>query len=206
VSATEHESAAAEQVIEACVAHARQLLASELPIVESRSYDFMPSFKEMTTQLYLVGVMWRFGEQFELPTSARDRGFICLMSMLVSEGMNAKEAQSRIAHLSQISRTSTGQETLAIAVGYEAKTGDGSLATVFDAYRNAPEVSGAPYRLLDRSKPIAAILAASGIVISLLVGRSWGEAIGVGVVLGAATLAIALAIYHQTVKAKGQGQ
>ena len=202
MTATEHESAIALQVIEACVAHARQLLASQLPTVESQRYDFMPSFKEMTTQLYLAGTMWRFGEQFDLPTAARDRGFVCLMSMLISDGMNAKQAQSRIAHLNAISRTSTGQDTLAITVGYGAKSADGSLANVFDTFRGVPEVSGAPYRLLDRSKPVAAILAVAGLVIALLLGRSWGEALGVGVVLGAATLAIVLAIYRQAVKAK----
>jgi hypothetical protein len=202
VTATEHDSTVAHQVIEACVAHARQLLASQLPAVESRNYDFMPSFEEMTTQLYLAGAMWRFGEQFVLPTAARDRGFICLMSMLVIDGMNANQAQRRIAHLNQISRTPTGQDTLAITAGYGAKNADGSLATVFDTFHGVPEVSGAPYRLLDRSKPIAAILAVAGLVISLLIGRSWGEAFGVGVVLGVATLAAALATYRQTVKAK----
>lgn len=202
MTTTEHESTVAVQVIEACVAHARQLLASQLSAVESRNYDFMPSFTEMTTQLYLVGSMWRFGEQFDLPTTARDRGFICLMSMLVSDGMSAKEAQSRIAHLNEMSRTSTSTDTLAISAGYSGKNGDGSLATVFDTFRGVPAVSGAPYRLLDRSKPIAAILAVAGLVIALLVGRSWGESLGVGVVLGVATLAIALAIYRQAVKAK----
>ena len=202
MTATEHESTVALRVIEACVDHARHLLASQLPTVESRRYDFMPSFKEMTTQLYLAGAMWRFGEQFDLPTAARDRGFVCLMAMLVSDGMNAKQAQSRIAHLNEISRTSTGQDTLVIAAGYGAKNADDSLATVFDTFRGIPEVSGAPYRLLDRSKPVAAILAVAGLVIALLVGRSWGEALGVGVVLGVATLAIALAIYRQAVKAK----
>ena len=156
----------------------------------------------MTTQPYLAGAMWHFGEQFDLPTAARDRGFICLMSMLVSDGMNAKQAQSRIAHLNEVSRTPTGQDTLAITAGYGAKNADGSLATVFDTFRGVPEVLGAPYRLLDRSKPIAAILAVAGLVIALLIGRSWGEALGVGVVFGVATLAIALAIYRQAVKAK----
>ena len=56
------------------------------------------------------------------------------------------------------------------ATGQKKK--DGSLANVFEAFRNVPEVSGAPYRLLDRSKPVAAILAIAGLVISLLFGRS----------------------------------
>ena len=194
----------AVQVMDACVAHARSMLVSQMPAVQNRKFDFMPNFIEMTTQLYLAGVMWRFGEQFELPTAARDRGFICLMSMLVSDGMSAKKAQHQIAHLNQISRTADGQDTLAIAAGYSAEESDGSLATVFERFRNVPEVSGAPYRLLDRSKPVAAILAIAGTLLALLLDKSWGVALGVGVVLGGSTLAIALAMYRHSVQAKLQ--
>ena len=204
MTATESDTTIALQVIEACVAHARRALASQLPIVESRNYDFMPSFKELTIQLYLAGVMWRFGEQFDLPTGARDRGFICLMSILVRDGLSAKDAQLRVAKLNEMSRNAQGQDTLAIAAGYRAEDADGSLASVLDTFRDIPELSGGPYRLLDRSKPIAAILAAAGLIISLLLDRSWGVALGIGVVLGATTLAIALAIYRQAVKAKGR--
>ena len=66
------------------------MLASQLPIVEARTYDFM-QIREMTTATLSGGVMWRFGEQFELPTAARERGFICLMSMLVGDGMGARD-------------------------------------------------------------------------------------------------------------------
>lgn len=59
-----------------------------------------------------------------------------------------------------------------------------------------------PYRLLDRSKPIAGILAIAGVAISLLLGRSWAEVFGVGIVLGVSTLGIALAIYWQMVNGK----
>ena len=197
---TRSDSDFAAHVLEACVQHGRLMLLSQLPDVEGRNYDFMPSFREMTTQLYLVGVMWRFGEQFELPTNARDRGFICLMSMLVSDGMTSKDAQRHIANLNQISRTADGQDSLAITAGYGASEADGTLANLFDHFRNEPKVSGAPYRLLDRSKAIAAILALAGVVISVVLGRSWGEALGVGVVFGVSTLAIALAMYRQMTK------
>lgn len=200
MTATKHDSTVALEVIDACVAHGRQLLASQLPDVESRNYDFMPSFKEMTIQLYLVGIMWRFGEQFDLPVGARERGFICLMSMLVAEGMSLDKAQNRVAHLNEISRTSSGQDNLVIAAGYGAQSADGSLVAVFDAFRGVPEVSGAPYRLLDRSKPIAAILVVAGFLVSLLIGRSLGEAFGVGVVLGVAALAIALVMHRRKIK------
>jgi hypothetical protein len=202
MTATGNDTIVALRTIDACVAHARQLLASQLPDVEIRNYDFLPIFKEMTTQLYLAGVMWRFGEHVDLPTAARDRGFICLMSMLVSDGMNTKKAQKRIAHLNEVSRTSAGQDVLAITAGYGAKNGDGSLAAVFDTFRGVPEVSGAPFRLLNRSKTIAAILTVGGAAISLVVGSTWGEALGVGIFLGVLTLAIALVRYRQEVKAK----
>ena len=191
----------AAAVLDACVAHARQMLTTQLPKVAAGGYDFMPSFKEMTTQLYLAGVMWRFGEQFDLPTSPRDRAFICLLSMLVADGMSFKKAQGRITHLNQISRNPEGSDTLVIAVGYKATEGDGSLAAVLDQFRNVRKVSGAPYRLLDRAKPTAAILALAALLISLLVGTSWGAALGIGIVVGVSTLGIALAIYRQMIKA-----
>lgn len=188
-------------VLDACVAHARQMLATQLPRVASGGYDFMPSFKKITTQLYLAGVMWRYGEQFDLPTDPRDRAFICLLSMLVADGMSLKKARDQIEHLHQISRNSEGSNILAIAAGYRATEGDGSLAAVFDQFRNAREVSGAPYRLLDRAKPIAAILTVAAFLISLLVGASWAAALGIAVVVGVSTLGIALAIYRQMIKA-----
>jgi hypothetical protein len=193
----------AASVLGACVEHGRQMLASQLPLTEGRNYDFMPNFKEMTTQLYLVGVMWRFGEQFKLPTAARDRGFICLISMLVGDGMSLKKAQRRIARLNEISRAADGQDTLAITVGYRATEGDGTLANIFDHFRNVPEVSGAPHRLLDRAKPIAVIVAGAAFAISLLIGSGWGVALGIGIVVGVSALGIALAIYRQMVKPSG---
>jgi len=200
MTTTGNDSTLAIQAIDACVAHARQLLASQLPTVEARNYDFTPVFKEMSIQIYLAGVMWRFGEQFDLPTAARDRGFLCLMAMLVRDGMNTSQAQKRVAHLNEVSRTRTGQDILAITSGYGATKGDGSLATLLATFRDAPEASGARFRLINRSKSIAAILAVAGVVISLVLGRSWSEALGVGVVLGVVTLAIALVGYHQKVK------
>jgi len=196
--------AIAHQVIDACVAHARHMLASQMPIVDSRNYDFLPAFQQMTTQLYLAGVMWRFGEQFALPTAPRERGFLCLLSMLVSDGMNAQEAQRCVAELNQLSRSKDGQDNPAILAGYRATESDGSLAQVFEVFRGVPDVAGAPFRLIDRSKPIAAILAAAGFIIALILGRSWAESLGIGVVLGIVPLAIALVLYRQSIKSKAQ--
>jgi len=202
VTTTESESAFALQVLDACVAHGRQLLASQLPALESQKLDLMPSLRDVATQLYLAGAMWRFGERFDLPSAARDRGFICLMSMLISDGMNADKAQKRVAELNRLSRSSEGHDLPAIVSGYAAQFGDGSLATLFVTFLADPKAAGAPYRLLDYSKPVAAILTAAGFGIALLLGRSFGEACGVGLVLGISTLGCALAIYWRMVKVK----
>jgi hypothetical protein len=181
------------------------MLASQSPVVDSRRYDFMPNFQQLITQLYLAGVMWRFGEQFDLPTSARDRGFVCLMPMLIADGMSVKLAEKRIAELNVISRSSDGRDSIAVESGYAAELGDGSLAKVFDWFSANPQfahqIAGAPYRLINYSKPIAAILAVAGFIIALLLGRSFGEACGVGFVLGISTLGCALAIYRRMIKA-----
>ena len=191
-------------VLETCVQHGRQLLELQMPLVEAKNYDLMPVAKEMTIQLYLAGVMWRFGEQFEMPTSARDRGFICLMSILISDGMSEKDAQARVALLNKISRIEAGEDNLAISIGYEVGNREGALVAIFDQIGKSPEVAGAPWRVIDRSKPVAAILAISGLTVSLLLGRTWAEAIGVGVVVGASALAIALAISRQMKKERGR--
>jgi hypothetical protein len=201
MDATEPDTDFAAHAIEASVEHARRVLAAQLSIVEARNYDFMPDFKKMKIEHYLVGVMWRFGEQFDLPTSPRDRGFVCLMQILVNEGMSLRVAKRRIAYLNETSRTADGEDNLAIAVGHEAGEKEGALATIFDQFRNKPMVSGAPCRLIARSKPIAAILSIAGLAISALIGRSWGEALGVSIVIGISTLAIARAIWGQMVKA-----
>ena len=64
MNTTESDTEFAAHVIEVCVEHARHVLAAQLPLVEERNFDFMPEFKKMTIELFLVGVMWRFGEKF----------------------------------------------------------------------------------------------------------------------------------------------
>src|ERR1700674_4157161 len=114
------------------------MMASQLPLTEGKGYDFLPAFKEMTIQLYKVGTMWRFGEPFDFPTGPRDRAFLCLLAMLVADGMTFRKAQKRVAHLNEVSRGNDGQDVLAIAAGYRAMAGDGSLAQVFDRFRDDP--------------------------------------------------------------------
>ena len=197
---TQSEIDFANRALQACVDHGRQTRAAQLPAVEARKFDLMRQFYEMTTHHFLVGAMWRFGEQFELPVGARDRAFVCLIQLLVADGQSFEVAQRYVIDLKSSSLSADGKDNLAIACGYEFGDKEGALAAVFEQARNAPEVSGMPYRLIDRSKPIAAILSIAALVISLLMGRGWGEAIGTGIVVGLSTIGIALAIFWQIVR------
>ena len=73
--------------IDVCVQHARDVLASQLPLIKDKGYDFAPDFRRMTIQLYLLGVMWRCGEGLDLPIDPREHAFVALQSMLISDGM-----------------------------------------------------------------------------------------------------------------------
>jgi hypothetical protein len=140
--------------IDNCVQHAREILASQLPQIKDKGYDFAPPFRQMTIQLYLVGVMWRCGENLHLPIDARDHAFQALESMLISDGLSKKEAQKRIAFLSNMSKVEGGADTLAVAMGYEATLNDESLVSLFEEYRHETKVSGALWRLFERGKKI----------------------------------------------------
>ncbi|MBA0917054.1 MAG: hypothetical protein H0Z20_05915, partial [Nitrosospira sp.] len=48
--------------IDSCARHGEEVLATQQLLIKERGYDFAPEFKQMTTHLYLVGVMWRHGE------------------------------------------------------------------------------------------------------------------------------------------------
>lgn len=76
------------------------------------------------------------------------------------------------------------------------------MVTALNPFRNEPIVSGAPYRLLDRSKPIAIILGIAGFAVSLVIDRTLGESIGIGIVIGLTTFGIALVIYRKMIKGK----
>ena len=194
------QSELAAVVVDACITHARQMLASQTQAHAHQRLDLMPSLKEMATQLYLAGVMWRFGEDVDLPTKPRDRGFICLLAMLVADGMSYQKAQERVAYLNNLSTNADGGDNPTILAGYNAAIGDGSLAAMLAGLGGMPGASGAPWRLLDLSKSIAAILTCAALLISKLLGSSWLTAIGVGCVLGIATLGVALIVHKQMVK------
>lgn len=192
----------AKDVIEKCVSHARALLTLQLPAVEAKNYDFAPAFRKMVTELYLVGVMWRFGEQFDLPTQPRDRAFLCLMHMLIADGASWRAAKKRIRVLNSYSRDERGEDSLALRVGYEAGDREGALAAILEQYRNTPAASAAPHKVIEISKPIAAVIAVAGIAIALLLGRSWAESFGVGLVAGIAVLVTASLIFRNMTDAK----
>jgi hypothetical protein len=156
-----------ELPIDICVQHAREILASQLPQIKDKGYDFAPPFRQMTIQLYLLGAMWRCGESLKLPIDARDHAFQALESMLISDGMSKKEAQKRIAFLSSMSRVDGGADTLAVSAGYDATLNDASMVSVFDEYRHETKVSGALWRLFERGKKIMFIGGAAAAVVTI---------------------------------------
>lgn len=138
--------------LDTCVQHGREILASQLLLIKDKEYDFAPQFKQMTIQLYLVGIMWRHGESLDLSVDAREHAFASLHAMLVNAGMKKKDAQQRIEFLRKMSRLEDGGDAFAVTIGYEAVPGDINLTAVFDEYLNEVRVSGAFWRLYERTK------------------------------------------------------
>ena len=198
VPSTDSDTDYATEVLNTCFIHATQLLSAQLPTVEDCKFDYLPEFKKLLIHYYLIGVMWRFGEQFDQDrlVGARDRAFVTLAKYLVDvEGMSLKNAMSRTAWLNSISVQADGQPSLGITVGYEAGEKEGALLTLFKYYRNDSRVSGAAFRLVDRAKPVSGILSIASIIISLLLGIDWLKALGIGGVIGISALAALYALY-----------
>jgi len=135
-----------------CVLYGEKILASQLSHVESKGYDFAPPFREMTIHLYLIGVMWRHGENLDSVTNPREHALVSLHKMLVKTGMSDKNAEKRIALLKNLSQEEESCETLAVTAGYRAKQNDNSLDIIFDEYRDETRVSGALWRFYNRGK------------------------------------------------------
>lgn len=196
--------------LDACAQHGREVLASQLLLIKDKGYDFAPQFRQMTIQLYLVGVMWRHGEGLGSAMDAHDHAFAALHSILISDGMKRKEAERRITFLRSMSRLEDGSDTLAIAVGYQAVPGDAGLTTVFDEYLDEIRVSGALWRLYDRGKKImfigggAAAFVAIWFVTLFLPDSSGIAILTAGVVAAALvvipTFLIGILIYRKKVK------
>ena len=131
--------------------YGEKILASQLSHVESKGYDFAPPFREMTIHFYLIGVMWRHGENLDSVTNPREHALASLHKMLVKTGMSNRNAEKRIALLKNLSQEESS-ETLAVTAGYQAKQDDNSLDMIFDEYRDETRVSGALWRFYNRGK------------------------------------------------------
>ncbi len=144
-----------EEVLEACIRHAKEVLAVQLPNIKDKKYDFAPQFKDLTIQLYLVGVMQQFYDQYEATTAdAQEKAFNALYCMMVKDGVKSKRAKNQAQFVRQMSRLDDGDEALALALGYESKPGDRSLAEVFDHYVGEARVSKGLWHSFDQGKKI----------------------------------------------------
>jgi hypothetical protein len=140
--------------MDACIAHAREIIAAQLERIKSKDYDFAPEFKDMTIQLYLFGVMWKFAENLGNVDDARELAFTALKTMLVQDGLHKQKVAKRVEFLRKMSKIEEDHNALAVAIGYESEPGDNSLAEVFDHYIDDVQVSGAFWRLYDRGRKI----------------------------------------------------
>lgn len=140
--------------MDACITHAREVRAMQLELIKSKDYDFAPEFRDMTIQLYLFGVMWKFAERLGNTDDARELAFTALKTLLIQDGLHKQKAAKRVEFLKKMSKIEDDHDALAVAIGYESESGDNSLAEIFDHYVDDMQVSGDFWRLYDRGKKI----------------------------------------------------
>ncbi|SEM75821.1 hypothetical protein [Nitrosomonas marina] len=138
--------------VDACIDYGQDVLATQLGFVKDKNYDFAPQFRDLTTQLYLTGVMWKYAEGLEQVQDPRETAFEAMEAMLIRDGTKPKEAGKRIEFLKRMAQMDDGSNALAVAVGYESQPNDQSLVEVFEHYTDDIQVSGAFWRLYDRGK------------------------------------------------------
>ncbi|GJL75601.1 hypothetical protein [Nitrosomonas sp.] len=138
--------------VDACVDHGRNILATQLGFVKEKNFDFAPEFRDMTTQLYLFGVMWKYAEDLDNVENARETAFAAMETMLVRDNTKPKDAAKRVEFLKKMSKMEDGSNALAVAIGYDSQSDDHSLVEVFEHYTDDIQVSGAFWRLYDRSR------------------------------------------------------
>lgn len=144
-----------EEILDACIRHAKEVLAEQLPLIKDKKYDFAPQFRDLTIQLYLVGVMQQFYDQYEATTTdAQEKAFHALYCMMMKDGVKSRRAKNQVAFVRQMSRLDDDDEALPLALGYESKPGDHSLAEVFDHYVDEARVSKGLWRSYDQGKKI----------------------------------------------------
>lgn len=151
---TSASSAADNSLLDSCITHAEEVKADQLERIKSKGYDFAPEFRDLTLQLYLFGVMWKFAEQQGNVKDARDLAFSALKVMLMQQGLKKARAEKRMQFLQKMSKIDEHHNALAVAIGYESELGDNSLAELFDHYVDDIQVSGEFWRLYDRGKKI----------------------------------------------------
>lgn len=144
-----------KEILDTCVQHAKKILAEQLPHIKDKKYDFAPQFKDMTIQLYLVGIMQRFYVEHDMTAAdALEKAFQSMTHMMIQDGVKPKRAKKQSAFIRKVSVLDDDDEALALALGYEAQSGDRSLAEVFDQYLGDVRVSGGLWRSYDQGKKI----------------------------------------------------
>lgn len=141
-------------MLDNCIRHTREVLNEQIAHIKGKGYDFAPQFKEMTIQLYLVGVMWQFYEEHVSSETAREKAFSALCSMMIKDGIKPKRARKQVDFLKRMSKLEDGDDALAIAIGHESKAEDEALAEIFDHYVDEIRVSGGLWRHYDLGKKI----------------------------------------------------
>jgi hypothetical protein len=189
----------AELLMTGMAKHREEVLSQQGAGVRSGNFDFMPQFLTRATNMFVLGALWRFGEKYPV-FEPKDAASIGLIKCLIDDGMKADEAKETGAELSLSALNADGKMHPIVWAGYEAGTRAGALAEVLGQFRHVPEVSGAPYRMLDRAKPISLIVGVASALVAMLFGRDFWTGIGIGIVVGGASIAIALAIYRGMVK------
>ena len=141
--------------ISQCIEHAQTVIAKQLERIKDKGYDFAPEFQGLTTQLYLLGVMWRHAETLgNNSNDARELAFSALKANLIQDGLGKRKAGKRIEFLRKMSKVEDDRDALAVAVGYESEPDDNSLAEIFDHYVDDMQVSGDFWRIYDRFRKI----------------------------------------------------
>jgi len=198
--------------VEECIEYGRDILATQLGYVKDKNYDFAPEFIDMTTQLYLFGVMWRYAEGLEKVKDSREMAFVAIHTMLIRDGIKPKDVDKRIEFLKKMSRIEDGSNALAVAIGYDHQSNDQSLVEVFEHYVDEIQVSGAFWRLYDRGKKT---MLYGGLIVAFAViwfitlfmpGNSTIAILAAGLVSAALfvipVFLIGLLIYHFKIKKK----
>lgn len=206
------ESERADEAIKEVVGYARTMLRSQQPFLEGKGFDYVKFFKDFANRLYLVGVMWRHAETMDLPTPPRLRAFAFLLAMLVEDGMDLEKAKEAIAELNGMTKKKASFGDTAVAYGYKAKLGDGSLAKIYEHFRDTPAFQGGTFRQLEHYFRLSILVGFASFALSLIFGLALSNAepltiilmsIGVGFVLGFSVRIYGAGLFKQALNKDG---